>query len=198
MNTNRLVQGKGINDYAGPVKINNKHIRAYKDWTNVLIRCYNERVLKKFPTYRGCSMSDDWLHFSKFKEWHDANYIEGYELDKDILVKGNRVYSAETCCYIPTHLNLMLSPHKRQRGDMPIGVTNKYADRDWKCYVAQIRVNDKQLYIGMYPTKEEAFYAYKQKKEQVIKDMATSLFADGKIDKRVYDALMRYTIDITD
>ena len=51
-------------------------------------------------------------------------------------------------------------------------------------------------FIGHFDTEIEAFKAYKKVKESRLKDVA-ELYKD-KIDHRVYDALMKYQVEITD
>ena len=69
---------------------------AYVVWCDMLRRCYSEKYHKKKPTYKGCSVCNEWLLFSNFKRWFDENYIDGYVLDKDILLKNNKVYVSKT------------------------------------------------------------------------------------------------------
>lgn len=99
---------------------------AYVVWCDMLRRCYSEKYHKKKPTYKGCSVCDEWLLFSNFKRWFDENYIDGYCLDKDIIVKGNKVYSPDTCCFVPKCINSLLTNRKMHRGLEPIGVSKTY------------------------------------------------------------------------
>lgn len=95
MKTIKLVYGVGINDLDVPFAMNGSNLKFYGTWNNMLNRCYSEKYQAKNPTYRGCTVCNEWLSLSTFKEWFDANYRTGMELDKDILVKGNRVYCPE-------------------------------------------------------------------------------------------------------
>ena len=108
MNTKRkIVYGVAHNDYAGRIKENGKHIRSYRSWISMLSRCYGEKELNNRPSYKGCSVCDEWLLFSNFKKWFDDptnGYQNGYCLDKDILIKGNKVYSPNTCCFVPNEI----------------------------------------------------------------------------------------------
>ena len=81
----QLIFGIGVNDYDGHVRINGKIIKSYDVWHSMIERCYSKKSHKKRPTYIGCKVHKEWLYFSNFKKWFDENYIEGYELDKDIL-----------------------------------------------------------------------------------------------------------------
>ena len=197
-NRTKLVYGVGINDYKGNTKYNHVHIPSYHTWVQMLKRCYSKEYLDKRPTYRGCSVCEEWWSFSNFKKWFDDNYIDGYSLDKDILFKHNKLYSPDTCCFVPNEINVLLCKSDAKRGKMPIGVYERKMVNGYK-YVAYVNNNiQKHFHLGTFDTPEEAFQAYKQAKESHIKDMATQYYNDGKITQKVYDALMRYEVEITD
>lgn len=190
---NKKVFGVGINDYEGVVRTLGKTIDSYRHWKSMLERCTSE----KYSWYKDCSVCNEWLYFSNFKKWFDdpANgYKEGYCLDKDILFKGNKIYSPCTCCFVPPEINTLIVKRKALRGECPIGVTKR---RNGK-YVAQMQKYGKLQRLGTYLTKDDAFYVYKKTKEEYIKEVAQKYFDDGKITKRVYDALMKYEVEITD
>lgn len=167
--------------------------KEYTCWHGMVARCYSSKNQKKCPTYIGVSVCEDWHCFSKFKEWYDKHYVEGWALDKDILVKGNKVYSPETCCFVPREINNLFTKNNAKRGKYPIGVTyieklNKY----------RVHLNDKKVrrHLGLFDTIEEAFQAYKKAKESYIKEVADKW--KDKLDPRVYEALYNYTVEITD
>ena len=91
-------------------KTNGVKIESYKVWYAMLQRCYSE-CYKNKPTYIDCSVCEEWLCYENFKKWYDKNYYrvenEIMNLDKDILVKGNKIYSPETCCFVPKRLNVL-------------------------------------------------------------------------------------------
>ncbi len=190
----KLVHGVGINDYDERIKINGKHILSYRKWLALLGRCYKESTLKRNPTYLGCSVCEEWKYFSKFKEWFDENYVDGYEIEKDILVKGNKVYSPPTCCFVPHKINSLFCKSNSTRGVYPIGV---YYKKKQGIFVAVLQKGGKtQTEIGKYSNPDEAFNAYKQAKESYIKEVA-----DGwkdKIASNVYEAMYNYKVEITD
>ena len=190
------IYGVGFCDVKYSVNLDNGSIMpSYNTWHDMLKRCYSEKLHKKEPAYIGCSVCDEWKYFSNFKDWFDSNYVEGYALDKDILVKGNKVYSPETCCFVPKGLNSLLTNRKNHRGKYPLGVSKaSYSDN----YEAAVYKNGKRVHIGTFKTIEEAFNAYKVAKEAYIKEDATKYYNDGKIAKNVYEALMRYKVEITD
>lgn len=174
---------------------NRSAYKCYTLWKDMLGRCYNPNMLKRYPTYIGCSVCDEWLLFSNFKKWFDKNHVEGYDLDKDILIKGNKVYSPQTCCFVPHNLNCIINKCQRQRGKLPIGVNY---DNDRQKYSAYMRQDAKTIFIGRFSTPTEAFSAYKNAKEQYIKERAEKYFQEGKITDKVYNAIMRYEVEITD
>lgn len=196
----KLVFGVGVNDYKGNTKYNHVHIPSYHTWVEMLKRCFCDYYKNSNKTYTECKCCDEWKSFSAFKMWFDnpANgYKDGYCLDKDILFKGNKVYSPETCCFVPNEINVLLCKSDAQRGRMPIGVYERTLVNG-SSYTANLSKNGRRVNLGTYHSVEEAFQAYKQAKEAHIKDMATQYYNDGKITKKVYDALMRYEVEITD
>lgn len=182
------VCGVGINDMLRVSRTD-----AYKTWVQMIKRCYSPRVQSLQPTYKDCSVCEEWLLFSNFKRWFDKNFIKGYCLDKDILFKGNLIYSPKTCCFVPNEINVLLTKSNAKRGDFPIGV-RKYKRK----FMAMCKLGGVVTYLGLYNTPEEAFETYKNAKETHIKEVATKYYNDGKIAKNVYEALMNYKVEITD
>lgn len=190
---NNLVAGVGVNDYNGVAKdVDNKYYASYRVWQMMLHRCYNIEHQKKRPSYKECFVCNDWLFYSNFKKWFDENYIEGYELDKDILVKGNKVYSPDTCCFVPPRINSLFTKCNVWRGDLPIGVT-----RFGKKFRAMGNFDDRR-YLGLYNTPEDAFRAYKEAKEAYIKKLAIEYYKKREISEKVYNALMYYKVEFND
>jgi len=172
---------------------NGKPLKSYKTWCSMFVRCYSKIYQKTEPTYIGCEVCEEWLRFSNFKKWFDKNYKEGYELDKDVLVKGNKLYSPNTCCFIPKEINRLLINCKRKRGNYPVGIS--YVNGK---YIAHMRKNKKQIHLGTFNTTKEAFNAYKESKELYIKQLANDFYLKGKITLDVYKALLNYSININD
>lgn len=187
----KLVLGVGINDVP-----NVRQTTAYRYWFTMLRRCYEKKYQDKYPTYKECSVCEEWHTFSNFKKWFDNpenGYQEGYQLDKDILVKGNKIYSPKTCCFVPNRLNTLILLRKRSRGNYPIGVS-----RVENSYIAQINTPTHKVHLGYFNTPEKAFAVYKAAKEAYIKEIATEYFSRGEITQKAYNALVSYTFDITD
>lgn len=165
--------------------------KEYSVWLSMLTRCYNERFLKDNETYIGCEVCEEWLDFQVFAEWFNDNYINGYQLDKDLIRRGNKVYSPQTCCFVPQEINLLLVNRKNGRGKYPIGVS-----KDKTKFAASIVIKAKKQHIKNFDTIEEAFHAYKEVKESNISAMAEEY--KDKIPEQVYNALLNYTININD
>ena len=191
------IHGVGILGTKYPSKINGVQTKEYVLWKNMLKRCYSDGIKKQRPTYEGCEVSENFLHYEYFYEWC-KNQIgfgnEGWHLDKDLLVKGNKVYSENTCIFIPHEINSLLTKCTASRGEYLIGV---HWSKSNKAFVAQVKKNKgKQEFLGYFNTELEAFNAYKQAKELYIKEQANKW--KDKIDERAYNALMNYQVEITD
>ncbi len=168
---------------------------SYLKWHDMINRCYNTKFHERQPQYRGCSVCEEWLNYSNFKVWYDQNKIPGMslDLDKDILFKGNKVYSPETCCFVPHAINTLFLSKKADRGDFPIGVSY---EKDKKKYRAYMSFMGEQIKIGTYDTAESAFARYKEYKEYFIKDVAEQY--KDEIPYKVYEAMMNWKIEIDD
>lgn len=172
--------------------------KEYRTWKAMLARCYNENTQNKCPTYKGCTVSENFKVYSYFYGWCEKQVgfeEDGWCLDKDILVKENRVYSEDTCCFVPTEINCLIISGESYRGFLPRGVV---LDKGSKKPSYRARVSQKGKYVcyGSYSNPEEAFCAYKEAKESYIKFVANEY--KDRIDLRVYEALMNWTVEITD
>ena len=168
-------------------------LREHTMWANMLSRCGN--VQGNSPTYKDCGVSDNFKHFSYFKEWCNKQIgfdREDWHLDKDILIKGNKLYSEDTCCFIPREINNLLTMRKRFRGnDCPVGV---HWSNSKNRYVAQVSVSGgKRKHLGCFTNAQEAFLVYKQAKESYIKEVAEKW--KDQIDPRVYEALVSWNVE---
>ena len=191
------VCGVGVTGTKYPTTINGVHTKEYKLWTGMLERCYNDAYKKQRPTYEGCEVSDNFKYYEYFYEWCHSQIgfgNEGWHLDKDLLVKGNKVYSEKTCVFIPNEINLLLTKRTTSRGEYLIGV---YWCNTKKAFISQVSRNKgKQECLGSFKTELEAFNTYKTAKEAFVKEQANKW--KGKVDPRAYEALTNYTVDIND
>ena len=159
------------------------------------------KFIKTSPSYKSCTTTPYFNFFANFKDWcrHQIGFGskdengKHFALDKDILIKGNKIYSPETCCFVPNEINNLLSPNRVNRVSNPIGVS--FHKRDEK-YQACLNTGASRTQLGYFMSAEEAFLAYKQAKEAYIKEVANKW--KDQIDHRVYEALMNYQVEITD
>ncbi len=191
------VYGVGVLGTKYPSRVNGVHTKEYKLWTGMLERCYSDAPKKKNPTYIDCEVSDKFKNYEYFYEWCNKQIgfgNEGWQLDKDLLIKGNRVYSENTCVFLPKEINQLLVKCTASRGEYLIGVS-WYKTR--KAFVARVNKNKgESKYLGLFNTEIEAFNAYKKAKESFVKEQAEKW--KSQIDERAYNALMNYTVEIDD
>lgn len=160
----------------------------------MFIRCYDPKCQKKRPTYIGCQVSEEWHTLSTFKDWYysQPNYGKpDMALDKDILVKGNKVYDPKFCRLLPSRVNLLLTDSGAKRGIYPIGVC--YNKQNGK-YKARCNNGTRLIHLGLYDTVDEAFSTYKTYKEQLIKTVAEDYYSQNLITSDVRFALINWTI----
>ena len=171
--------------------------KEYVLWKGMLRRCYSDNFKKRYPTYEYCKVSENFKYYEYFYEWCNKQIgfnNGGWHLDKDLLVKGNKVYSESTCVFLPAEINSLLVKSDKIRGKHPIGVS--WNKRD-EVFVAKVKKSKgKSEYLGYFNTEIEAFNAYKTAKESFVKEQAEKW--KGEIDGRAYEALMNYTVDIDD
>ena len=198
----RRYYGKGyLGEGKYKVSKNGKDTDEFKIYHHMLMRCYSPKYQEEKSTYKGCEVEEYLLNFQHMGEWIEKNYYEVPGeimcLDKDILYKGNKVYSRNTCIFVPERINLLFTKSNKVRGDCPIGV------RLTKSGNYQARCNNgygKSIHLGTYSTKEKAFKAYKEYKEKVIKEVIDSY--EGRIPEPFYSklkvAMYNYKVEIDD
>lgn len=166
----------------------------YNTWRGMLGRCYNKKS-NRYSRYggRGVVVSEEWLCLQDFGKWYEAtrkslpNGIT-YNLDKDLILQGNKVYAKEFCQLIPKELNVLTTSNQANRGSLPVGV--QYAKDTLK-----YRAEACKKYLGVYETVEEAFNVYKVYKYNRIKNLATKYYEKSAISYETYKNLLNYTIE---
>ena len=192
INSNRksLVCGVGINDADYPVtkKINGKTLSCpfYKKWLSMIQRCYSPSVHIRQPTYTKCSVAEEWQSFMTFREWMKRQDWRGNALDKDILIKSNKVYSPETCLFIPCSINNLMNGNDANRGKYAQGVYWNKNHRKFKAQIKTCKINSK--FLGYFNTENEAGLAYKKAKSDYIRAIAFQ-----QSDYRIAKALLNQT-----
>lgn len=183
----KLVYGVGVNDsnYVVRRKIDGKHETCpyYLTWYNMLRRCYCKKELLKRPSYSGCSVSKDWLTFSKFKSWMEKQDWKGKCLDKDLLIKGNKIYSESSCIFVDRKVNMFLIDRAASRGRFMIGC---YWNKESKKFQASCcnPFTKKLDYLGLFQDEMTAHLAWLSRKKELALKMA-----DEQSDKKIADAL---------
>ena len=166
----KLLYGIGVNDstYKTSIKLNgkNRYCPCYVKWTHMLERCYSNNLKIRRPSYIDVTVCDEWLLFSDFKKWMELQEHEHKELDKDLKILGNKIYSPDACLFITRRINLLITDSGTSRGEYKIGVS---MDRQSQKYRTQCRdATGKQKHLGLYPTEEHAHQAYRKYKKKVI------------------------------
>lgn len=168
----KLVLGIGINDADYNVKkremVDGKEkivwvCPFYQKWISMLTRCYSERYQKLYPSYQGCTVCDDWITFSGFRGWMIEQEWEGLNLEKDLLVQGNKIYSPETCVFTTPQVNGFLTDCRKSRGEWPIGV-HLAKGRHKFMALCQNPFTKKQEYLGVFASPYEAHKVWLAKK----------------------------------
>ena len=195
------VHGVGVNDVGYEVTlrenvwVDGRNIRRnywicpfYSRWASMLERCYSERFQKKCPTYRGCVVSKEWLIFSNFRFWMESQDWEGKQIDKDLLVVGNKLYSSETCVFVDTRVNMFTTERGGDRGEYPLGVSIDKRSRKFRSRCNNPFTKETE-YLGLFACPQEAHKAWLKRKLELAK-----LLAEEQSDESVAKALVeRYT-----
>ena len=189
------VCGAGLNDVAFQNWVNGRQIWQYKLWHGMLVRCFCEKFKGRRPTYKDVLLCEEWLSFANFLEW--CNKEVGYkgrqggmELDKDLIIKGNKVYSSAACSFVPEVVNNLLVSCNSARGEWPVGV--RLHKRSGKFDARMSCGNGNPKYLGLFLTPEDAFAAYKIAKEAQIKVVA--LQYKDVLKPAVFESLMNWEI----
>lgn len=190
----KLIYGVATNsDGRYKSRIDGKKAKSYTTWGSMLRRAYCPKYHARQPTYLDCSVTDEWLEYQEFAEWFEGHEYSnrGYHLDKDLLLPGNKIYAPDRCIFIPRQLNNLLTDHGAARGQWLQGVS---FHKGKSKFVAGIRINGKGKSLGYYNNELEAYQAYKEAKEQYVKDSANH-WRDAIADE-VYRALMNWELKL--
>jgi len=196
----KLVHGIGINDGKYPARCGDRMMKEYEVWRQMLNRC-TENLWVVRQSYVGTTCSENFKSYTFFYEWCQEqvgfknvdNGGNSWHLDKDILVRGNKVYSEDACVFVPLRLNNLLTKRKCSRGQFLIGVDFQAKT---KKYRARCCDGISNYYLGIFSMQEEAFQSYKTFKEHLIKEVANEY--KERLDSRAYQALINYEVNITD
>ena len=183
----KLVYGVGINDvdYAVQPVVDGKQVKCpcYVTWKEMLRRCYDHKWQERNPAYKGCSVHPEWLSFVNFRKWVLTQDWEGKQLDKDLLLKGNKVYSPSTCVFVDNMTNTFTNDQVRSRGDYPLGVS---FHKSLGKFAAMCRnpFTKKREHLGVFHCPNQAHLAWKARKHELACQLANL-----QTDPRVAEAL---------
>lgn len=183
----KLVYGAGVNDadYTVVPEKNGKRVSCqfYQTWRSMLKRCYSSRLHARHPTYIGCTVCDEWLIFSNFKRWMSTQDWQGKQLDKDLLTRGNKLYSPKTCAFVDGMTNSFTEDCGAVRGEWPIGVSfyKKLGKFQAKC---RNPFTKKPEHLGYFACQNQAHQAWKKRKHELACQLA-----DLQADECVANAL---------
>ena len=193
--SNRRVFGAGVNNVDFEVVVEGDHIWQYLMWKSMIQRCFSEKFKMTNLSYKDVTCCDEWLSFGNFLAW--CNKEVGYRgkpvgmaLDKDLLIRCNKIYSPEACSFVPRDVNVLLTDHRTARGEYPQGVSFHKQDGRYKANVSCWGVKSS---LGSFKAPEEAFAAYKIAKEAHVKIVATQ--HRDSIKPAVYEALMNWKVE---
>ena len=203
MKTKKLVYGVGVNDSGYVVQkfetiiVDGKQKRKmiwecpyYRAWTNMLQRCYSIKYQERYPTYRGCSVTEEWLTFSNFRAWMEKQDWQDNQLDKDLLFEGNKVYSPEACVFVTRMVNMFTIDSKASRGEWLIGV---YWNKSTGKFLAQCSnpFTKKSEYLGYFTCELEAHSAWLTRKLELAKELA-AIQEDPRVAEALIDRYSNY------
>lgn len=195
-----LTYGWGINDADYPVFLREYNGRTngrqnvrviwscpfYGRWKGMVERCHSEKFQAKQPTYIGCSVCEEWRYFSVFKAWMEQQDWEGNELDKDVLVRGNKIYSPETCYFVSSDVNKFFNDHSlRDKSCTLMGARQRKDTGKYNSHCHQL--GDGPKYLGQFETEAEAHEAWLVEKRRVA-----VILASRQTDSVISDAILRY------
>lgn len=189
-----LTYGVGINDADYVVQKNEKvdgkkkavwRCPYYDRWISMLRRCYSAKFHVKQPTYKGCKVCDEWLYFSNFHKWMENQDWEGKQLDKDLLLEGNKIYSPDTCVFVSPRVNIFINDHGRARGKYLIGVSWDKRNKKFRADCCNPFTKKKE-YLGLFDTELEAHNAWLERKQEHCIELCKEIS-----DPRIVDALYR-------
>jgi hypothetical protein len=179
----RLVHGVGVNDMTSEYRKSGKILKFYDVWQAMINRCYGKKSLEKKPLYADITVCDEWLTLSKFKAWFDDNYIDGYQLDKDIVDPESKMYCPSSCRFVPQEINKLFTDRRRFRGEFPLGVSRVESGK----FAAYVSMNGYRYRSALYVKSEDAHSDYLRVKASYCKKIAREY--EGRVCKDVIQGI---------
>jgi len=164
--------------------------KSYITWNSMLKRCFSQdnNIRSKNHTYDDCKVCKEWYTYSNFEKWFNEHYKEGQELDKDILFEGNKIYSPETCCFVPGEINTIMISKQTKKSNLPTGVTEVKKGK----YQVVVKNHGKPKRLGTYDDIREASEVYRTYKKGYLKETCQKYLENGEISKEIYEAILKH------
>lgn len=164
--------------------------KSYITWNSMLERCYshNNYIRSQNHTYDNCKVCEEWHTYSNFEKWFNEHYKQGQQLDKDILFEGNKLYSPETCCFVPGEINTIMISKQTKKSNLPTGVTKVKNGK----YQVVVKNHGKPKRLGTYDDIHEASEVYRTYKKNYLKETCQKYLENSEIDERIYNAILKH------
>ena len=159
----------------------------------MLRRCYYEQGRSKTESYSNAVVCEEWFLFSNFKSWMEKQAWQGKQLDKDLLFKGNKIYSPDTCIFISKHVNLFLTERQKSRGRYLIGCSLDKKTGKFKAACSN-PYKGKQETLGFFTEEVDAHQAWLSRKLEFAK-MIASEQDDPRVSKALIERYENYQPD---
>lgn len=172
--------------------------KSYSVWRGMLDRCYDEKFQDQYPSYKGCFVCNEWLFYSNFEIWYNKNIpdkVNRWELDKDILIQGNKEYSPDTCCFVPQEINSMFTFSNSARGRYPLGVL---FSKNKMSFQVSMRKDNEVIRKEGFLTAKDAHMWYLERKREHIKEKADKMREEGLISENIYQAMINFKVENVD
>ena len=184
-----LIHGVGVNDWHESTAEGSEARPFYNKWRDMLDRCYSG----SHAAYEGVTVCEEWHLFSNFKRWMDSQPWKGKELDKDILFKGNRVYSPSTCVFVPRIINLQFrkTRNSSKQNELPAGVYLYPYDGK----VVKYKVNGIGEHLGYVRDPMEGHKIWQRNKIERLKGLL-GISGDSRVDDRIVSVIEEIKTDL--
>ena len=175
---------------------NYQHTKEYMTWKRMLERCFSDKWKTKYPHYKDTTCCEEWFYYPNFYNWiiNQENYDEWlhgkyWALDKDIIKKGNQIYSPDNCCLVPQYVNQLFTKSRTNKN----GHLGVFKCDGLKKYEARyIDENKQKVICGGFDTAEDAYKYYQKAKKEVVRKVAEREYSFGNISTKCYEAMINY------
>ena len=194
--SHKIIYGIGINDLEYSVNIGGRGHQErcpfYLKWKDLIRRCYYDNFKELKKSYLEATTCESWIRASIFKSWMEKQDWEGNHLDKDLLVPGNKIYSPETCVFIPGFLNQAIKPPCTDPHALPVGVKERVSKAGVKTYyTAKIHTGNFIYKSKTFDNIEEAHLNWQNTKLMYFYYNREKYIATNRADLKVLNALDR-------